>query len=181
VENGQPWQRILVRLVGVPRGGARHPEPIDSAGLVDVGDVGHVSPVRVPILLEDVRLGTPELSPERREFRRPEALIAKHHHRMLGERSVDPLERGDVEGARHVDADDFGAQGFAERSQRQCDTHGSLGPSSRPTTTKGYFVADSICGIGRCRTQAQVGMVPDSASRNWRRGDRIAENSRSRL
>jgi len=49
--------------------------------------------------------------PERREVRRPEALM-RNTITDARRTSVDPLERRGVEWARHVDADDFGCPGL---------------------------------------------------------------------
>jgi hypothetical protein len=82
------------------------------------GDVGDLRALRMAVLLENVRLRAAEASPEGRQLGGGEPLAAKHQHGMVGERTLDPLERRPVERPRQIDPHDLRPQSRAERTQR---------------------------------------------------------------
>ncbi len=93
VQHGQPWQHGLIGRVGVPLGGAPHPEVVDRAICLDVGDKRDLGNVGVAVLFQHVLLRGAKAAGEAVHVRRAQGLIAKDQDRVLSQRVLDPRNR----------------------------------------------------------------------------------------
>ena len=76
----------------MPVSGALDAIPIHLAVVLDIGKPGHFRIFGMTILDQRMHAWRAEPAAERGELGRAEILVAKHKHRMFGERAPDPGE-----------------------------------------------------------------------------------------